>query len=217
MVTEMSTAETAGKSSKEDWLRLAIDTLIREGVDQVKVQVMARKLGVSRSSFYWFFDSIQDLHNQLLDYWLRKNTGPIIERAMRPAPTINKAVCNVFECWIDDDLFEPDLDVAIRFWGRHDAAIRAVVDESDRQRIDALKRMFMRFGYDDEEAMTRGRVIYYNQIGHFTLQVQENKRERLSHLRSYLITFTGIEPTPEDTDALESQVHIAARKTSTVR
>ncbi|WP_285539646.1 TetR/AcrR family transcriptional regulator [Brucella sp. NBRC 12950] len=194
--------ETEGKSGKNNWLKLAIEILIREGVDQVKVQVIAKKLGVSRSSFYWFFDSIQDLHNQLLDYWLRKNTGPIIERAMRPAPTINKAVCNVFECWIDDDLFDPALDVAIRFWGRHDANIRAVVDNSDQQRIEALQRMFMRFDYAEEEAMTRGRVIYYNQIGHFTLQVKESIEERLSHLRSYLLTFTGIEPTADDMDSL---------------
>lgn len=204
MGKETAIAGAIGKSTKDDWLRLAIDTLVREGMDQVKVQIMAKKLGVSRSSFYWFFDSIQDLQNQLLNYWLSKNTGPIIERAMRPAFTINKAVCNVFECWIDDDLFEPDLDAAIRFWGRHDPNIRAVVDESDRQRIDALKRMFMRFDYKEEEAMTRGRVIYYNQIGHFTLQVQESLEERLSHVPSYLIMFTGVEPTPEDTEKLKS-------------
>lgn len=198
MVTQAETADSAGKASKDDWLNLAITTLIHGGIDQVKVQVMSRKLGVSRSSFYWFFESIQDLHSQLLDYWLRKNTGPIIERAMRPAPTINRAVCNLFECWIDNELFDPDLDVAVRFWGRHDASIRTVLDESDRQRVDALQRMFMRYGFEEEEAMTRGRVIYYTQIGHFTLQVQESTEERLSHLRSYLVTFTGIEPQPED-------------------
>lgn len=198
----MVVGEAEGKSGKNNWLKLAIEILIREGVDQVKVQIIAKRLGVSRSSFYWFFDNIQDLHDQLLDYWLKKNTGPIIERAMRQAHTINKAVCNVFECWIDDDLFDPALDVAIRFWGRHDAKIRAIVDESDQQRIDALQQMFLRFDYAQEEAMTRGRVIYYNQIGHFTLQVQESIPERLSHLRSYLLTFTGVEPTADDVEAL---------------
>lgn len=43
-----------GRSTKEDWLNLAKETLIGEGIDQVKIQVMAKKLRVSRSSFYWF-------------------------------------------------------------------------------------------------------------------------------------------------------------------
>eukprot|EP01035_Chromulina_nebulosa_P047914 gene47914-64986_t len=55
-----------GKSTKEDWLALAIRTLVSDGIDHVKIQVIAKELNVSRSSFYWFFESLQDLHNQLL-------------------------------------------------------------------------------------------------------------------------------------------------------
>lgn len=193
-------AQDAGKSTKDDWLNLAIATLTTEGIDQVKIQVMAKRLGVSRSSFYWFFDSLQALHDQILDYWLRKNTGPIIERAMRPAASIHKAICNVFECWFDNSLFKPDLDLAVRLWGRHDEKIRAIVDEADRQRVDALTRMFMRYGYPEEEAHTRARVMYYTQIGHFTMQVRESGEGRLSHTRSYLLTFSGTEPDPSEVE-----------------
>ena len=201
-----------GRSKKEDWLDLAISILIADGIDAVKIQSMARTLGVSRSSFYWFFESLQDLQDQLLDHWLGKNTGPIIERAMRPAETIGKAVCNVFECWVDDDLFGPELDMAVRLWGRSDQRIRAVLDEADRQRVDALTRMFMRYGYPSEEAFTRARVLYYTQIGHFTLRVEETLDERFSHLHSYLLTFTGRAPTPTDIAAFERFVAAAKEK-----
>jgi AcrR family transcriptional regulator len=199
--------EGGARSTKEDWLDLAARTLMAEGIDNVKVQVMARQLGVSRSSFYWFFDSIADLQDQLLRRWLAKNTGPIIERAMRPAGSINTAICNVFECWIDDELFDPDLDTAVRIWGRHDGAVRPVLDEADRQRADALTRMFQRYGYPAEEAETRARVLYYTQIGHFTLQVAESLLERLAHLDSYLLTFSGRAPQPAETAAFEALVH----------
>lgn len=202
----------AGRSKKEDWLDLAISTLIADGIDAVKIQSMARTLGVSRSSFYWFFESLQDLQDQLLDHWLHKNTGPIIERAMRPAETIDKAVCNVFECWVDDDLFGPELDMAVRLWGRRDKRIRSVLDEADRQRVDALTRMFMRYGYPAEEAFTRARVLYYTQIGHFTLRVEETLDERFSHLHSYLLTFTGRAPAPTDIAAFERFVAAAEEK-----
>ena len=39
------------KATRDDWLKVALDTLISEGVDQVKVLPLGNKLGVSRSSF----------------------------------------------------------------------------------------------------------------------------------------------------------------------
>jgi AcrR family transcriptional regulator len=192
-----------GKSTKLDWLNLAIDALVNEGIDQVKVQVMARKLGVSRSSFYWFFESIQDLQDQLLAHWLTRNTGPIIERAMRPASTITRAICHVFECWVDPKLFDPNLDIAVRFWGRRDPKVRAIVEQADDQRVDALSRMFKRHGYDEEDAFIRARILYFTQIGHYTLEVQDAPAVRLSHLRAYLQGFTGIEAGAEDVEAFE--------------
>ena len=198
-VLDVDEAPAGGKSTQFDWLSLAIETLVNEGIDQVKVQVMAKKLGVSRSSFYWFFESIQDLQNQLLSHWLSRNTDPIIERALRPAPNVVRAVCNVFECWVDPELFDPNLDAAIRYWGRRDPAVRSIVDQADTKRLEAVARMFMRYDYPEEEALIRARVLYFTQIGHYTLEVRENPEVRMSHLRSYLLTFTGHEPQPDDT------------------
>ena len=198
-VLDVEETAAGGKSTQSDWLNLAIETLVNEGIDQVKVQVMAKTLGVSRSSFYWFFESIQDLQNQLLSHWLTRNTDPIIERALRPAPNVVRAVCNVFECWVDPDLFDPNLDAAIRYWGRRDPAVRSIVDEADTKRLEAVASMFMRYDYPGEEALIRARVLYFTQIGHYTLEVRENPEVRMSHLRSYLLTFTGHEPQPDDT------------------
>ncbi|WP_246697818.1 TetR/AcrR family transcriptional regulator [Rhizobium sp. G21] len=109
--------ERAQTLTRSDWLALALDTLVAEGIDRVKILIMAKKLGVARSSFYWHFQSTDELHKAMLDEWLQKNTGPIMERAMRPAPDIVHAVSSVFECWVDEHLFDPKLDVAVRLWG----------------------------------------------------------------------------------------------------
>jgi AcrR family transcriptional regulator len=202
-VLDRDEAPAGGKSTQSDWLNLAIETLVNEGIDQVKVQVMARKLGVSRSSFYWFFESIQDLQAQLMSHWLRRNTEPIIERAMRPASNVVRAVCNVFECWVDPVLFDPNLDAAVRYWGRRDPAVRSIVDQADARRLDAVARMFMRYDFPEEEAVIRARVLYFTQIGHYTLEVREDPEVRMSHLRSYLLTFTGHEPRPGDMESFK--------------
>ncbi|KQU69759.1 TetR/AcrR family transcriptional regulator [Aminobacter aganoensis] len=198
-----ATGDSSSRTSKNDWLNLAIKTLIDDGIDEVKIQVMAKKLDVSRSSFYWFFKSLQDLHDQLLQNWLQNNTAPIIEHAMRPAPTINRAILNVFECWVDERLFDPKLDIAVRLWARREPAVRAVVHEADRRRIDAIKSMYLRYGYDDENAFIRARVLYYMQIGHYTLDPDETLDARVSHVPAYLLAFSGQEPGPQDIDIFD--------------
>src|SRR4051812_3051237 len=103
---KVEVSERTNRTTKEEWLDLSIQALIRDGIDRVKVQIIARTLGVSRSSFYFFFKDTKDLHGQMIDLWLRKNTSPIIERAMRPSDTITQAILNVFECWVDSSLFD---------------------------------------------------------------------------------------------------------------
>jgi AcrR family transcriptional regulator len=187
-----------GRSSREDWLRLAIRALIDDGIDQVKIQVIARELHVSRSSFYWFFKSLKDLHDQLLDHWLRKNTGPMIERAMRPAPHIIRGILNVFECWVDEALFDPHLDMAVRLWARRSATVKQVVEQADSQRVEAIAAMFRRHGYETAEAFVRARVLYFTQIGHYTLDMNESLELRHSRLGPYLKCFSGVDPDPSD-------------------
>ena len=197
-MTALAVSEEGGRSTKEDWLNHAIRALVADGIDHVKVQVIARELNVSRSSFYWFFESLKDLHDQLLDHWLRINTGPMIERANRPAPTIVRAIINVFECWTDESLYDPKLDMAVRLWARRSDAVKAVVRLADSQRLEAVTAMFRRYGYAPEDALIRARVLYFTQVGHYTLEVDEDLETRHGHVAAYLKSFSGVDPTEED-------------------
>lgn len=194
-------ADGTTRMSMQDWLDLAIRTLVDDGIDQVKIQVMAKKLGVSRSSFYWFFESLEDLHRQILEFWLSKNTDPVVKYATRPAPNINCAILNIFECWIDDHLFNPQLDIAVRIWARHEPSVREVIKEADRRRIEALTAMYRRYGYEGEDAFIRARVLYFMQIGHYTLDVDEALDTRVAYVPAYLFAFSGQHPLPSDMEA----------------
>ncbi len=191
------------KSTKEDWINVAINILVRDGIDHVKVQVISKTLGVSRSSFYWFFKDINELHESLLSYWLTRNTGPIIERAMRPAKNLTEAVCNVFECWVRPTLFDSNLDMSVRVWARRDPQVRSVVEQADDQRTEALARMFGRYGMKDDEAFIRARVLYFTQIGYFALEVHDTLEKRGEYLYNYLLVHMGFEP---DMATMESYI-----------
>ncbi|MEW9613238.1 TetR/AcrR family transcriptional regulator [Shinella sp. S4-D37] len=201
--TQGAAKQVACRMTREAWIEAGVAALLEEGIANVKIQVVAKTLGVSRSSFYWFFADLQELYRELLEYWLRKNTGPIIERALRPAPTVTKAVCHIFECWVDPELFSPRLDAAVRSWGQVDAAVREVVDQADDQRVDAVTRMFLRYGYPDEEAFVRARVLYFTQIGHYTLGMRDDREMRLRLLQPYLLSFTGRKGSQEEVAAFE--------------
>jgi AcrR family transcriptional regulator len=179
------------RTTRDEWLKTAMDTLISDGVEKVKVLTIAQKLNSSRSSFYWFFKSRKDLLDQLLEAWKSKNTQPLLERAERPAATITEAVLNIFECWADEDLFDTRLDFAVREWARRSGSVRRALDKADNQRLDAITQMFVRHGYDPHEAVIRARTLYFMQVGYFALDLQEPIEARLLYTQQYLLCLTG--------------------------
>ncbi|WP_372574696.1 TetR/AcrR family transcriptional regulator [Ruegeria jejuensis] len=186
------------KVTRDDWLNVAMDVLISDGVEQVKVMNLAERMGVSRSSFYWYFKSRQDLLDALLAKWQATNTVALIAQAEAPANTITAAVCNVHRCVVNAELFDTALDFAVRDWARREGKVRRMLDQSDARRLEALRAMFARFGYQELESETRARVLYYMQIGYDLAQLNEPQDIRLSLVPHYLFVFTGVEPQPEE-------------------
>jgi AcrR family transcriptional regulator len=165
---------------------------------------LSERLGVSRSSFYWYFKNRDELLDALLDRWDRLNTRSIVSQADESAGTVNEAVCNVFRCWVNPAIFSPRLDFAVREWARRSDNVRKALDRSDRVRTEALKGLFVRFGYDDEDALVRARVLYYMQIGYYALDLNEPIEARLNLTPHYLKTFTGVAASEREVDALRA-------------
>lgn len=188
------------KVTREDWLNVAMDVLISDGVDQVKVLALAERMGVSRSSFYWYFKSRQELLDALLQSWQASNTGAMIGQAERPAATITAAVCNIYRCVANRELFDTALDFAIRDWARRSGKVRRVLDQSDARRIEALTAMFERFDYPADEAGIRARVLYYMQIGYDLTELNEPVDVRLSTVGHYLFVITGRHAAPGEVE-----------------
>ncbi|MHA6264527.1 TetR/AcrR family transcriptional regulator [Arenibacterium sp. CAU 1754] len=186
------------KVTRQDWLNVAMDVLVSDGVEQVKVMSLGDRLGVSRSSFYWYFKSRQDLLDALLKRWQDTNTAALVAQAERPAETITQAVCNVFRCVVNPVLFDTALDFAVRAWARRSGKVRRVLDLSDQRRVAALTAMFERFDFDPTEAMTRARVLYYMQNGYNEAELNESLQDRLALVPHYLLIFTGQHPRPQE-------------------
>ncbi|MDA8584718.1 TetR/AcrR family transcriptional regulator [Rhodobacteraceae bacterium] len=182
------------KVTREDWLNAARDVLVTEGVAHVKILPLGTRLGVSRSSFYWYFKNRSDLLTALLDEWENRNTARIVAQCEAPSANITEALCNFFRCFVDTAQFDRGLDFAVREWSRRDPALRGRVDGADALRLDAITAMYLRHGYALAQADTRARILYYMQLGYHALEVQEDMDLRMSRVQSYIEGFTGQEP-----------------------
>ena len=208
----LSPAQTAShpgniKATREDWLAVALDVLVSDGVSQVKVLTLGERLQVSRSSFYWYFKSSQDLLDALLRHWQDTNDAGLISMAEAPAETITQAVLHVFRIPADARLFSTPLDFAIREWARRSGPVRRVLDLSDASRLEALTAMFARHGYAPKEAHARARVLYFTQLGYDQSLLREPWRDRLALVPEYLLVFTGREAPAAEVSAFETYVH----------
>ena len=57
------------KLTANDWLEAALNVLASDGVSAVAVEPLAKKLGVTKGSFYWHFKNREDLITNVIVYW----------------------------------------------------------------------------------------------------------------------------------------------------
>ena len=71
----------AKRLEREDWARAALDALEQDGLAAVAVVPLARALGVTRGSFYWHFDSRDELVLAALELWEREHSDDVLAAA----------------------------------------------------------------------------------------------------------------------------------------
>lgn len=188
------------RGSKEIWLNAAYEVLVSDGIDAVKIMPLAKSTNLTRTGFYWFFKDISELQGALVKRWERCNTGNLIDRSNADAPNICAALFNVMDCWLDAARFDARLDLAIRNWARIDADLQKRLAIEDHRRINALANMFKRFGYSKAQADVRSQTAILTQIGYISMQVSENRQDRLERVQHYVELFAGTQPTQDDVD-----------------
>lgn len=192
--------DSGWRGSPEGWLAAAYDVLKESGIDAVRVMPLAKRLGLSRTSFYWFFEDREKLLAALLTRWRDTNTGGLIRQSESYAESISEAILNVFECWLNPQTFDSQFEFAVRSWSLQSAEVAAEVATADEQRISALASMFKRFGYDFNAADTRARTIYLTQIGYITMNTSEEITVRFQRIPHYVSIFTGKVPKQRELD-----------------
>ena len=187
--------ETRKRYTRADWVEAAKKIFIDTGVEDVKVDVIAKRMNITRGSFYWHFKGREDLLDALLDDWAERNRGEVetLLAKRNGAPTLADCI----RVWVsmEDDVLT--FDLAMRLWGRKmDKVARAtlLVDEAW---VALLTDVFRRRGHPAKMAHGRARVMYFHQIGYYTLDLRESLESRIRNFPIYHEILTGDPIDPE--------------------
>src|SRR5256886_15604510 len=68
------------RTPRSTWIAHGLRALADGGPDAVRIEPLARTLGVTRGGFYWHFDDRRALLDEMLDTWERFAVDRVIER-----------------------------------------------------------------------------------------------------------------------------------------
>lgn len=191
--------------TRADWISVARKVLIKTGIDEVKVDRLAKRMKVTRGSFYWHFDDRQALLDALLEDWRGRNIREIDEIKARWADT-PPDFSEVVRIWLGEDPLVVQFDMAIRAWAKKTAAVAKLVHQIDDAWVALLQDFFARTGLGPDESMVRARVVYFHQIGYYALAIEEDVAVRARLVPIYYEVLTGQRPTPALQEMLTSFV-----------
>lgn len=181
------------KVPAERWVDEARQALVEEGIEAVKVDRLAQRIGVSRGGFYHHFTDRADLLSRLLTLW--QETVLFVPAGLAPRKPADalRAIDDLVDHLIREEGYDPHFDLAVRAWARSDAAVAVVVAGVDAERIAALYKLFLALGCSKQEADVRARVFYFHQIGYYAIGVAEPASGRRERAKIYVEILCGAE------------------------
>jgi AcrR family transcriptional regulator len=147
----MATARTPRSS----WIEEGLRALGRGGPDAVRIEPLARALGVSKGGFYWHFDNRQALLEEMLDTWERTMVDEVAEAIEAEGGDARSRLRRLFAM---ASTAGPELlrvELAIRNWARHDRAVARRLRQVDDRRMDYMRSLFGAFCEDDGDVEAR--------------------------------------------------------------
>ncbi len=145
----------------DSWVDTAIDVLAKEGISGLRVEVLAKRCGVTKGSFYWHFKDRRALLDAVLERW-RQGRIRDIEKTTAVSPGKEREQLHyAIEVYgASRNRKGMAIELAIRDWARHDSQAAAVVESVDLYRLECTRRLFVASGMSDAEAKSRSLLLY---------------------------------------------------------
>jgi AcrR family transcriptional regulator len=177
---------------RQSWIDAAKAALIEGGIENVKVDRLAKELGVTRGGFYWHFRNRDDLLDALLESWTKSNTKPFYDAVASYPEGGAEALYAFMTVWLEEREFQPAYDSAVRDWARTSNSVAAVVRRIDDRRIKLLEKLYGTIGFDQDDALIHARIAYYHQVGYYAMHIKQSRAKRRAFMPLYFKALTGL-------------------------
>jgi AcrR family transcriptional regulator len=144
-----------------DWIDFALATLKHEGFGALKADVLARKLGVSRGSFYWHFSNLGTFHARVIEHWREMATEAIIADLEQYDSVEERFTVLARRAYGHTDV----LEIRMRTWADNNADAARALSDIDRRRREYLERLLLEAGIAQPLAATRAQLLYWTYLG----------------------------------------------------
>jgi AcrR family transcriptional regulator len=142
------------RTPRGKWIEEGLRALAAGGPDAVRIDPLAKKLGVTRGGFYWHFEDRAALLEEMLDAWERRGIDEAIERVEGGGGDAREKLRRLFALAVSSrDLLK--IDLAVRDWARRDEAVGKRLRRVDNRRMDYMRSLFGAFCPDEDEVEVR--------------------------------------------------------------
>jgi AcrR family transcriptional regulator len=153
--------------TSQDWTRAALRALAAGGVDAVRVDAIARDLGITRGSFYWHFTDRDALLKAALELWEEQLTAQVIDEldgVGDPADRLERLIRAVFS-----DERVRGLQPAIMAHADH-PLVQPVLRRVTARRVDYIAAIYAELGMTSSAARRRAVIAYATYLGWLALR-----------------------------------------------
>jgi AcrR family transcriptional regulator len=174
------------RTPRSAWIEAGLRALAAGGPDAVRVEVLARALGVSKGGFYGYFGNRPALLDAILDAWEQLSVDDVIERiegedGERAGDARSKlerlgAIAVSGEETLGIDPLEVDL--AVRDWARRDKKVARRLRRVDNRRMDYMRSLFRTLCTDEAEVEDRCLLAFSLWIGSHFIAADHRGRSR---------------------------------------
>jgi len=180
-VTNISGGQVKEENGSQDWVSVGLVELARGGVDGVRVEVLAERLGVTKGGFYRRFKDRRALLNAMLETWRDGRVTAIERQADTSGESAVEKLRGMFKLYSERANTQGmAIELAIRQWARTDPAAAAAAEKVDAARLKTAGSLFRKLGLSAADAEARAVLFYTFLFGQSLLFFDETPRRRAS-------------------------------------
>jgi AcrR family transcriptional regulator len=166
------------RTPRRQWIEQGMAALATGGPDAVRIEVLARELGVTKGGFYGHFADRQALLDEVLDTWERSSVDDVITRIEAEGGDGRTRLRRLFIIASTDARDLHRIDLAVRQWARHDRDVARRLRRVDNRRMAYLRTLFATFCADEAEVEARCTVAMALFVSSHLLATDHGPRTR---------------------------------------